>query len=200
MSIPALVSALAPVRDKFVQQYDAWIAQMRKEHPSGAPELAVKLGPHTGLVRQLYRVDYAIGLGTPPEFREMQLVSNLAFAPWSGQVGSLMLNLNPFRWNGVVVDLETMNWNEDLLLPWFDKWFGIINEELRAPEAERSSGLLHAVTLDGSRVHVDLGSAPADAIAELIALAQQHGAAQATVKDAAQHTSLDADIAAGQLQ
>ena len=59
MSIPALVSALAPVREKFVQQYDAWIVQMRKDYPSGAPELAVKLGPHTGLVRQLYRVDYA---------------------------------------------------------------------------------------------------------------------------------------------
>jgi len=180
-----LVTMIQPIREKHVQAFAAWLASMAENHPEGEPEYFFQLRSQTSLARKLYRVDYALSLGDQPEFREFRQEEMLGFTPVEGMVGGIHVALSPFRWDAVIIELEGSVWNDDAAIDWFNRWFGFDGEYPARSKGQGPAGWIHACAKVGEALHVDFGSAPAEAFGELIDIAGQTGASRVVIRDAA---------------
>lgn len=178
-----LVTLIDPVREKYVQAYGKWIEEMKRHFPEGMPEHVFQIQSTTNLARKLYRVDYAVTLGDAPEFREFKLDTMLGFTPTQGLVDGILVQLNPFRWDGAVIELEGAVWDVDTVMHWFNHWFGFADGLPVASRGDRPGGWIHACAKVEEALHVDFGSAPGTALGELVALAGRTGASRVIIRD-----------------
>ncbi|MHA6287215.1 hypothetical protein [Maricaulis sp. CAU 1757] len=179
-----LEQLVAPVRDKFVEAYTLWVAEMAQQFDEGVCEHPFKIASNPNLMRQLYRVDFAVSLKDQPEFREFKMESMLGFQPATGPLDGMTLHLHPFRWDGAVVQIDGAVWDETGLEQWFERWFGLVMGAPIASARGQPSGRIHAVVREGQALHIDFGSAPVAALGELAELARRSGVAHFGVHDA----------------
>lgn len=120
--------------------------------------------------------------GGPPRSLLIDTEKMLAFEPvsftWEGQ---LAVCVEPFQWNGCVLDLEGSGLDLEPLRRWFLRWF----DRPAAPDGPWQE-VVHdlsdpEVNDERRRFRLDLGSAPVDAFEELLDAARETGAADVRV-------------------
>ncbi|RKR00283.1 hypothetical protein [Maricaulis maris] len=178
-----IAAAVEPIREKFVQAYVQWLPEMQKLFPQGVSEHPFAIQHDKALIRNLYRIDFATQLEPKPEFREFRLNDMLAFKSWDGPVDGVHIHLHPFRWDAIVVQLQGAKWDMAALTRWFDRWFGLMKDTPVVTPGVQTGGFIHAASVQDEILHADLGTAPVEALTELIAVARASGAIAIAISD-----------------
>ncbi|MFY0638030.1 hypothetical protein [Maricaulis maris] len=178
-----LASAIEPIREKFVYAYTQWLPEMAKPFPQGVSEHPFAIKSDKALLRSLYRIDFATQLEPKPEFREFRMQEMIAFKSWDGPMDGVHLHLHPFRWDAAVIQLRDATWDEAALLDWFDRYFGLMKGVPVTMPGVQTGGFLHAASLQDELLHCDFGTAPLEALIELIGIGARSGASAVAISD-----------------
>jgi hypothetical protein len=165
---------LAEARDQYLHHYRAVIHRAKANRPQAVPELLIELNAaDSGLVNRLTRVDVIWGGAAQPSIIEANVDPPAKVECIYSAVGPPVVRAFSLVWNAC----EILCPEPIVLSSEFDRWFvrWLDLDDAKAPDAEGLAGVIHSVTKPG-RVgdkwgfSIDLGSAPADAVLELLEL------------------------------
>jgi hypothetical protein len=144
-----------------------------KEKP-GAAELLIELnkqGDEPNEVYRMYRFDFMRKENGAPKPVEFNLDGHLIHETVEYDIGEQKILVNPLVWNGteLILDIELKDWTD--YEDWARKWLDLNDEN----EIDQNgySGVIHNISppepiQQGTGVSIDLGTAPVDALTELI--------------------------------
>src|SRR5258705_4891542 len=175
-----LYSLLDAGRSHYLQVYRSSLAEYRQRFNPSAPELWIEPnGSKSPAPYSYYRLDLASGAVSPPNLTDVNVDPHAVIEPCSFQaVRGMQVTLSTFVWNGVEIRSQTVPKDPLCITPWVEKWFDI--NESRIADQDGLAGIIHSVThpevtATGWSVAVDFGSAPLDAVRELIVVLREAG-------------------------
>jgi hypothetical protein len=143
-----------------------------KEKTSGVREVMLELN-NDEPIRQfkLYRLDHYDQVDGEPMPTELNSDKYLDFEPIEYNYGELIIELNPFYWNGCEFILKTNSSENEWLIEWTKKWIDEADEKHEGSDG--LTGVIHSVTkpelsADTFSFSVDFGSADIEAFLDLI--------------------------------
>ena len=164
--------AIASVREDYVEQLIAFIAEERQRDPSAEPGRRLAM-PQSSLFARAYVPDiYSAG---PPE-RMSDLVPrerNGKLPPFSFNPPELTVEFDDLWWDDLRID-HNGTFTAPLISAWFRRWFPA--EDGTPPRGEGVEGFIHSAKVDESWITVDLGSASTKAFYELLNVTKKCGA------------------------
>ncbi|WP_206240362.1 hypothetical protein [Novosphingobium terrae] len=164
MSDAAVENLVIEIRDHYVAQFRAFLLHQRAVSHAGSPEVKFELPEGTAAYRKWAVVDF-LRNDDGPESIFFEPDGMLVFDPIEGQMGEADLVIQGLRWDAVTIEHDVPTIDE-AIAEWFEKWFD--PEEVDYdPEAELT-GCIHSVYVAPQRLHVDLGTAAAEAFWELL--------------------------------
>ncbi|MES3023936.1 MAG: hypothetical protein V4857_20410 [Pseudomonadota bacterium] len=114
-------------------------------------------------------------------------ISTLQFAPFAFQMSATEIRICPFAWDGVALSISglALDAASHVLGTWFMAWFD--PDDDNAPTEEGLGGAAHymsglSVEMGVIKVGLDLGSAPAHALEDLLFRLADADASQVTLK------------------
>jgi hypothetical protein len=169
-----LVELAAGAHDSYLRHYRAVLAKERGAHERVVAELLIEPGGNSDtLVRRLLRVDVIWGDVAAPHIIAVQDTPVATDQAALVAPGPPPLEVFPFVWNAcefiwpspVAFGQEFENW--------YERWMDL--PECRSEDDDGLSGVVHSVTSPGARaggwgIEVDFGSAPVEAMLELVQL------------------------------
>jgi hypothetical protein len=177
-----LFALLELAHDQYQAQYREAIASYSARFATSAPEVKAKVGyapePYCFFV-----FDLASGSVEPPDVSEV-IVAPLHTDEVAAQVTpKLRVTLRPFAWNVVRLWSPMMPTKWPALESWTVKWLDPNDERTKVPDL---SGIIHHVEepqpfKGGFGTGIDFGSAPVEALKELLQLAESAGMRELTV-------------------
>ena len=174
------------VRTPYVDGFKRWLGEQIKAHPQGAGEHLFEIKAETNFARKLCRVDFVLNGGDNAARKEFSTGKIVAFPPMEGEVDGVSVQLNPFRWDNVIVEIPNAIWDRDLTIAWFNKWFGFANgSPVRSPVGKPGEHIHICAWVEPGQLRLDMGSAPSLALLELVKVGQQSGASQVIIRDVA---------------
>lgn len=178
-----LALALA-VRERYLEALLESLAAFTDQHPASAPEVMFQLQRDEPLPYRLHRADMAAHNAGSPTIQEVIPSTHLSFEPFGLEfTEGVTAAVSPFVWNDVGVQINT-TMPAQPVEDWAMRWLDL---EDQFPKDEHGlQGVIHSVSredaADGSTLlTVDFGSAPIDALKELIELAFSAGASHVSI-------------------
>jgi hypothetical protein len=175
-----LYSVLDAGRSHYLRFYRSALAQYRQRYNPSAPELWIEPnGSKNPAPYSYYRLDLASGAVSPPDLREVNVDPHAVIEPCTFRPAARMhVSLSTFVWNGIEVRSITVPEDPLCITGWVEKWFDV--SESRSPDEEGLAGIIHSVTYpkvgaSGWSFAVDFGSAPMDAVRELMLVLSEAG-------------------------
>ncbi len=165
------------VRDGYVGQFSDFIDQQTKAHATGAGEVKLHLSEGSGLYRDLYCADFIAGEDADNVI-ELSPEEEVTFDPVDVTLGAMEMHVERLQWNDINIRVAGGIDGRDLA-DWFETWFDP-DEKTFDPDT-RFSGNVHSLTVDDDGIHVDLGTAPADALVDLLATLENLGCLVVTI-------------------
>lgn len=162
-----LLEFLAHVRDHYVEQFRAFADEQRTRFARGGGEIKMRLSEASGIYGQLYCVDF-IGTDDGHQIVELAPDSFLQFERIDGMFCEAALTILHLRWDDVVIRHDLEDYPEVQLDRWFRHWFDPDDE--RHVEGAEFSEAIHSLLVEPGRLSVDFGTAPAEALWELLEL------------------------------
>jgi hypothetical protein len=164
--------AIASVREDYVEQLSAFVAEERARDPSAESGRRLAM-PQSQLFARAYVPDiYVAG----PQERMSDLIPRKR----SGKLPSFAFNspnltveFDDLWWDDLRID-HNGTFTGPLISAWFRRWFPA--EDGTPPRGEGVEGFIHSATVDEKWITVDLGSASTKALYELLNVAQKCGA------------------------
>jgi hypothetical protein len=164
--------AIASVREDYVGQLNAFIAEERRREPAVEPGRRLAM-PQSTLFARTYVPD--IYVAGPPE-----RMSDLVPRERAGKIPSFAFNSPNLR-----VEFDDLWWDDlrldhngaytaPLISAWFRRWCPA--EDGTLPRSEGVEGFIHSATVDENWITVDMGSASTKALYELLNVTQKCGA------------------------
>ena len=160
--------------EKHREYYLNHYGQALTKEKSGAAELLIELnkqGDEPNEVYRMYRFDFMSKENDAPKPVEFNLDGYLNHETVEYDVGEQKIIVNPFFWNSIELILDTevkdLNDYED----WARKWLDL--KDKNKIDQNGYSGVIHNISPPepiqrGTRFLIDLGTAPVDALTELI--------------------------------
>ncbi len=175
MDVDNLISR---VRDHYVEQFHAFIAQQREEGAPGAAEVKLQLGEESGLFENMYCADFVRNEGQAQmiEFIPEQILS---FGRIQSVFGQTALTIDHLRWDDLVLLHDVEQLPAERVSGWFRRWFD--PDEERYDEAAELSKIVHSLTISTKSIGIDLGTAEPDAFWGMLQLLADAGATQIRV-------------------
>ncbi len=166
-------SVLEAGRSHYLQQYRAAVARYREEFTPSAPEVTIeRTGSNEPRPYSYYRLDLASGAVSPPNLTEVNVDPHTRLAPtvFEPRPG-LRVTLSSFVWNGVEFVADAPPADPSCIASWVEHWLDL--NDARPTDADGLAGVVHSVTCPsvdaiGWSFSVDFGSAPVDAVRELL--------------------------------
>ena len=173
-----LASFFGTLRGHYVGQLQAFTAAQRGLFERGASEARLQMRPESAIYRHLYRADFVGDSGEGPCFRELVPDDALAFDRVTMRLGLAYVSVTAMSWDDCVITHDLETGAEAQLQPalelWFGKWFER-GEEGHLPETATADAV-HSVLVSPGRLSTDLGTAPVEALIELLELLVEGGA------------------------
>lgn len=173
-----LLALASAVRERYLEALLQSLATFMDEHSSSASEVMFERQLDEPLPYRLYRADMASDDDGSPQAAEVNPSTHLSFEPFGVDfMEDVTASVRPFLWSDV--GLRT-----NICLPaepveeWAMRWLDV---EDQLPKDEHGlQGVIHAIARedadDGSTLlTIDFGSAPVEALQELIELALSAG-------------------------
>ena len=164
---------LSRLRDHYVDQLRAFLAEQRRTSERGESEVKIELEPGSPFFHSLTCADFVRNNGEP-EIVEFSSKRVLAFEPISTTLGKADLAIDRLRWDDVIIHHNASLDPEQVFGGWFDKWLDPNDKRFR-PTIELGN-VIHALAVEPNKLTVDFGSAAPDAFWELLNLVEQAGA------------------------
>lgn len=179
-----ILALAAEVRQRYLQVYRARLSKFLEEHHPAAGELLIELQRDAALPYRLYRADMVTSEGGQVAVHELVTDTFLQFTPFGVEMADhVTAAVHPFLWSEVELHANTV------LLPepvesWALRWLDL--DDAHPQDEDGLQGVIHSVLrddgADGSTlITVDFGSAPVDALKELIELAYACGASHVSI-------------------
>jgi hypothetical protein len=160
--------------------YRSSIAEYRQKFNPAAPELWIEpQDAKSPAPYSYYRLDLASGSVSPPNLTEVNVDPHAVLDPCTFELApGLRATLSTFVWNGIEFRSPHAPSAQHGLAPWVEKWFDV--SESHSTDQDGLAGVIHSVTFpqltgSGWTFSVDFGSAPVDAVRELIMVLRQAG-------------------------
>jgi hypothetical protein len=178
-----VVSLIAGLRDDYQAQFAGFVDVQVRAHPEGAPEVKLRLSEGSGLLHDLFCVDFLVTSDGAPEAIELHPEPRPAFEPFDGGVAGVRVRFEDLRWDDATFRYAGGAPDPESLALWFLTWFD--PHELRGEAANDEdadlSGVIHSVSLTDGAMHVDFGTAPPEAFWELLQVLADGGVSAVTV-------------------
>ncbi len=169
MSIERLATL---VRDHYLKQFEAFLTLQRAGCGIGAAEVKFDLLTKTSAFRRKAIVDF-VRNDEGVEAIHFEPGFTLSFEPWRGWVGKAEILIEELRWDAVVIRHDGSA-VQDTIAEWFERWFDP-NDRYHDPTAA-ISGCIHALFIEDDKLQVDLGTAPTEALIQLLSCLEKAGA------------------------
>ncbi len=174
MTDDGLRRVLAEARDRYLDHYRAVVRRAKANRPQAVPELLIELKPADGgLVHRLTRVDVIWGGAAQPSIIEANVDPPTEVECIYSAIGPPVVRAFSLVWNACEILCPEPVVLGSEFERWFARWVDL--DDVRAPDADGLAGVIHSVTKAG-RVgdkwgfSIDLGSAPAESVLELLEL------------------------------
>jgi hypothetical protein len=97
------------------------------------------------------------------------------------------IELNPFHWNALKIDIEGSLKNKDQLILWGEKWIDKDDEKELKNESDTKE-VIHSMNIEkhdnnNFTIYIDLGTSPTSALFELITILESIGAKKVKIKN-----------------
>ncbi len=179
-----ILALAAEVRQRHLQAMRAELAAFMDEYEPAAAEVLFELQRDESLPFRLYRADMATSVDGVAQPHDMAPSVHLEFEPFGVEMADhVTAAVHPFLWSEVELHANTV------LLPepvesWALRWLDL--DDAHPQDEDGLQGVIHSVLrddgADGSTlITVDFGSAPVDALKELIELAYACGASHVSI-------------------
>jgi len=160
------------VREHYVAQFRAFVADQCKIAGGGVSELKIKINAQTSLFGDLYCLDFYYG--APGGTGGVELLPDfLCFEAFHRKVGEVELSFLHLRWDDVIVRHDLKETPQELA-SWFNWWFD--PDDQRADRPADVSGCIHSLLVEPGYIDVDFGTADADALWTLLEVLDVAGA------------------------
>jgi hypothetical protein len=157
------------VRDHYLEQFWELAEQRGKQCTNGTAELKLGLNGPSSMYKNCYCVDYATNDGKVELF-EFAVDRFLLFDPVTFDCGRASLIVDHLRWDDVVIEHDLPDVPADAIEDWFEQWFDPDDAAMRQTE------IIHSLSLAPGRVSIDMGTAPPEALYDMLGLLEQAGA------------------------
>jgi len=173
-------SVLDAGRSHYLQHYRAALTRYREEFTPSAAEVTIeRTGSKEPRPYCYYRLDLASGAVSPPNLTEVNIDPHTSLAPtvFEPRPG-LRVTLSSFVWNGVEFVADAPPADPSCIASWVEHWLDL--NDAKPTDADGLAGVVHSVTspsvdANGWSFSVDFGSAPVDAVRELLARLHEAG-------------------------
>lgn len=157
------------VRDHYLEQFWKLADQASEDCTVGTAELKIQLNGPSEFYKRCYCVDYATNDG---EIRVVEFAVDkfLLFDPVTFDCGRAALLVDHLRWSDVVIEHDLPDVPGDAIEEWFEHWFDPDDAAMRQTE------IIHSLVLRPGQVSMDMGTAPPDALYDMLGLLEQAGA------------------------
>jgi hypothetical protein len=174
-------------RDFFVKRFEAFVATQRRAFESGTAELLVEevREAYQGLCRLDFATDDKAFVFVPDQKLSMKPV----FLP----MPAATCIADHLDWQDIVILSDQQAATLELLEEWFFYWFdpeGAVQQGLREP------GVVHLLSLDVCRMDIDMGTAPAEALWQMLWILDKAGAKNIYVTNSESADELHAEVMA----
>ena len=78
----------------------------------------------------------------------------------------MTLQVDDLRWDDIVIDHDLDVLPADAIEAWFDRWYG--------PD-DQTTNMIHSFLIESRYISIDLGTAPSEALFEMIDLLEKAG-------------------------
>ena len=181
-----LVSILNGFRAHYMDFYLRVIRKLAEEPERCVPEVLLQIGGREELPEmfQLYRVDILRGSNEQPQVSEVNH-DRLPVGPdVRAGIGDLEATISPLLWNGDEFLCDSFDPRDAAFAAWMIMWMDPDDEN--PPDEDGLGGCIHSVTWpepvgDAVGFSIDFGSAPAEALVELLGILSGSGTKSVTV-------------------
>lgn len=169
------------VRDHYVAQYQAFVDLMLEEYGVGTAEVQFHGQEGSALHRQVMRSDFAAKKDDHLFVRVFVPDLMLEFPPFQLPIGSgTSAIVEALRWDSAEIDHGLPALPEGAIEAWFDEHFD--PDDSRYDEARRLGSYVHSLAIEPGRLSIDFGSAPVEALTDLLGLLARAGARTIVVR------------------
>jgi hypothetical protein len=154
------------VREHYLEQFLHFVEKEKRNCTRGMAE--VKLGGFEavdGLYRNVYCIDF---VGNDGQLKLIEWIPDryLSFDRFVAYYERLTLRVEDLRWDDVVMDHDLETLPADAVAAWFDRWYGSDTQK---------TNMIHSLVIKPRYISVDFGTAPSDALFEMIDLLEKAG-------------------------
>jgi hypothetical protein len=175
------------VRTHYLKALLGSLAEFKAGHSPSAPEAMFELPRECALPYRLYRADMAANVDGEAKLQDVNTSSHLSFEPFDLDLGGgLSATVQPFAWNDVGITAN-IRLPDDPVESWAMRWLDL--EDEHTDDENGLQAVIHSISrddvgTDGTRLAVDFGSAPVEALEELLDILRASGASRVTVHSA----------------
>lgn len=173
-----LLDFIAQVRDHYVEQFSRFTDEQRTRFVKGAAEVKIRLAESSGIYGRLYCVDF-VGTDDGHQIIELAPEDVLQFEPIDGLFGDAALSIPHLRWDDVLLRHDLEEYPEEQLDRWFRHWFD--PDDVRHAEEAGIGEVIHSLLVEPGCLSIDFGTAPAEALWELLELVEAADASTITI-------------------
>jgi len=173
------------VRERYLQALLEALTDFMAEHEPAAAEVMFELERDEPLPYRLYRADMATSVDGQARVHDLNPSTHLSFEPfgidWSDHA---TVAVSPFTWNDVGLHFN-IRLPAEPIEQWALRWLDL--EDAFEQDEHGLQSVIHSIVRedgdDGSTLlNIDFGSAPVEALAELIELGMQMGASHVSLR------------------
>jgi hypothetical protein len=177
-----VVTFISHVRDHYIQQFQAFAEEQRRNCTQGAAEVKLQLN-EGDLFQRFYCADFVKNDGERV-IVELQPENVLAFEPLSIPFGAASLSIEHLRWDDVLLYHDAAELPPRDLANWFHRWFDPNDE--RFDRDAPLSNVIHSLLVKPGVLSIDLGSAATEALRDMLELIEAAGATAIRVSSSRQ--------------
>lgn len=163
-------------RDSYVGQFLTFADQQVVAQPDGTLEAKLVVTADAGLYRELYCADFVYE-DDGGKIVELTPDEEVSFEPVVATLGDMQITLERLNWHDVSIEITDRPDTSGLqgIDAWFETWF---DPDEQNPDLDsRFSGHIHSLLVDGVNLHVDFGTAPVQALIDLLLLLEMNACA-----------------------
>lgn len=180
-----LIEFLAQVRDHYVDQFRSFADEQRARFATGAAEVKMRLAESSGIYAGLYCVDF-VGTDDGHQLVELSTESFLQFERIDGMFCDAALAILDLRWDDVVLRHDLEDYPEAQLDRWFRHWLD--PDDARHVKGAEIGEVIHSLLVEPGRLNIDFGTAPAEALWELLELLEAADATTIAISSSRRET------------
>ncbi|MCP5270134.1 MAG: hypothetical protein H6932_02775 [Burkholderiaceae bacterium] len=180
-----LLALAAAVRERYVEAMLESISAFMDEFQPSAPEVLFEIQRDEALPFRLYRADVAANVEGQPKLRDVNPSTHLSFEPFGIELDEgVTAAIHPFVWNDVGIQFNTAL-PAERIEEWAMRW---LDPEDRFTQDEHGlQGVIHSIVHEkgvggDTNLNIDFGSAPVEALSELMELAVNAGASHMSIQ------------------